>query len=579
MVLRELINLIGYEIDEAAYKEVEGRSQALFNSIDKFGKEMSVKVTAPILAAAAFAVNEFTSYKTALALVAQTITGTESAAGKTADELDRMSSSLESHSLFEHNKILQDVTGTLLTFDKVTGATFDRASKGAVDLAARWKLDLQSAAIMVGKALNDPAEGLAMLTRRYVHMTKAEKDHVKALADAGRTADAQRYILDKLERSVGGAAQTVRDSSSGFIVFVNKLKEVGTTFGAILQPYFKKFYDILVNLLDRLESLSPTVKKTLLIFAALAAVIGPLAVALGAIGAIIPAIQGGLASLGSISGVLIAALGGSIATALGWVALIVAAVGVLFLLVEDFMTYMRGGDSIIGKFLAPWKEFGPAIIDYFRPVVEFFTYTWNALVELVRGVVQIIYGLITGNSDMVAKGITKTILGILNFVGSFIASCGLLLMSMMPILAKLLETLLIAIGKFFATVYMSAVKWVTDIVQTIIDKVKSIPLLGSILGGIGAAAKAVSGFGQMSSGGGTLTDATGFEARARSAWARPSAATSTTQKNVNVNSTIAMTVPAGTQQQQVVAVQQAAEQAVSFAFDKHLKQTLWQVAQ
>lgn len=507
MVLRELINLIGFEIDEAAYNEVQGRSKALFDEIESIGKEMSLKVTAPIMAAAAFAVNEFTSYKTALAIVNQTIQATGGAAGKTADELNKMSTSLEGQSLFAHDKILKDVTGTMLTFDKVTGTTFDRASKAAIDLAARWGIDLQTAALMVGKALNDPAEGLAMLTRRYVHMTKAEREHVKALVDAGRTAEAQKYVLDMVDRSVGGMAKTIRDSSSGFMIFKNKLEEVGKSFGEILQPYFKKFYDILVKVLDKIEHLSPSTKKFIMIVAGLAAAIGPILVGLGALGNLGLSTAKGLGVLLKVVTAIGAFIGAGGLVALGEVLLPLAAIlGLalaLYLVVNDIIDFLRGGESSIGHVLHDIDTLGTSITNW-------------------------LYNVISVVQKWLNSGYT--------------------------IIFKWFSDLL-------SSMYNSAVAWIENIVSFLLDKIKSVPLLGTWLRGVGAIF-----------GGGQAASADVFNPRA-------SPASSMTNKNLNVNSTIAMTVPAGTQQQQIQAVQSAAKQAVQFEWDKIFRQAYLQVQQ
>jgi len=60
---------------------------------------------------------------------------------------------------------LREMTNTLLTFGSVTGDTFTKANKLALDLSVAFGKDLQSSAIMVGKALNDPLKGLTALSR------------------------------------------------------------------------------------------------------------------------------------------------------------------------------------------------------------------------------------------------------------------------------------------------------------------------------------------------------------------------------------------------------------------------------
>ncbi len=47
----------------------------------------------------------------------------------------------------------------------MAGDVFDRAQQSALDLSARLGQDLQSSAIQVGKALNDPVKGVTALQR------------------------------------------------------------------------------------------------------------------------------------------------------------------------------------------------------------------------------------------------------------------------------------------------------------------------------------------------------------------------------------------------------------------------------
>ena len=68
-------------------------------------------------------------------------------------------------SLFGDEQILNDVSAQLLTFGNITGDVFDRTQRAVIDLAATLGGDLQGVSIQLGKALNDPVEGLSALRR------------------------------------------------------------------------------------------------------------------------------------------------------------------------------------------------------------------------------------------------------------------------------------------------------------------------------------------------------------------------------------------------------------------------------
>jgi hypothetical protein len=58
MAFRELINLIGFELDEAALRDVEQRTSMVFDKMKDWGEKWSLRVSTPIIAAGVLAVNK-----------------------------------------------------------------------------------------------------------------------------------------------------------------------------------------------------------------------------------------------------------------------------------------------------------------------------------------------------------------------------------------------------------------------------------------------------------------------------------------------------------------------------------------
>jgi hypothetical protein len=106
---------------------------------------------------------------------------------------------------------LREMTNVMLTFGNVTGDTFEKANALALDLSVAFNKDLQSSAVMVGKALNDPAKGLTALTRVGVSFTAQQQEQVKAFMENGELAKAQKIILGELTRQVKGSAEAQAD--------------------------------------------------------------------------------------------------------------------------------------------------------------------------------------------------------------------------------------------------------------------------------------------------------------------------------------------------------------------------------
>jgi hypothetical protein len=132
----------------------------------------------------------------------------------------------------------------LLTFKEITktagtmGGAFDRATILAQDLAAAGFGEATSNATQLGKALNDPTEGISALTRVGLTFTEEQKKVIRSLQDTGDMAGAQEIILKELETQVGGtAAATVTDTEKMKIAFERVSEEIGTALLPLLEQF------------------------------------------------------------------------------------------------------------------------------------------------------------------------------------------------------------------------------------------------------------------------------------------------------------------------------------------------------
>lgn len=143
--------------------------------------------------------------------------------------LNEMIDSLEAISGIDGDNIRQ-MTNVLLTFGKVTGDTFTQANELALDLSVAFGKDLQSSAVMVGKALNDPIKGLTNLGRIGVQFTAGQEKQIKAFMATNDLAGAQAIILKELTRQVAGSAAAQADGlQKTQVAWGNFKEEVGRT--------------------------------------------------------------------------------------------------------------------------------------------------------------------------------------------------------------------------------------------------------------------------------------------------------------------------------------------------------------
>jgi len=156
------------------------------------------------------------------------IKSTGGVAGFTTKELEKMAAGFQKVTNFGDEAIL-GMQSVLLTFTNLRDDVFPGATEAVLNLSERMGMDLNSAAIQLGKALNDPVANLSALSRAGIQFTKDQKDVIKGLWETGQQADAQRLILAELETQFGGSAKAARDSFGG------ALKSLGNAFNDLLE--------------------------------------------------------------------------------------------------------------------------------------------------------------------------------------------------------------------------------------------------------------------------------------------------------------------------------------------------------
>jgi hypothetical protein len=154
------------------------------------------------------------------ARLAAVIQATGKTAGFTADELADFATQLQETTGIS-DEAIKDAMAVLATFRSVSGPTFLEATQLAADMAAVFGTDLRSAAVMLGKALEDPVQGIMALRRAGITFSEDQKALIASFVEAGDTAKAQGVVLEALRTQVGGAAKAVEDASLG----LHRMKE------------------------------------------------------------------------------------------------------------------------------------------------------------------------------------------------------------------------------------------------------------------------------------------------------------------------------------------------------------------
>jgi len=290
--------------------EMQNASRKL-NKIGKemqsLGKTLSIGLTAPLAAFGIAGVRAFDQQAKAIADVEAALKSTGGTANKTLEQLTASASELQNNSLFGDEEILKSVTAQLLTFTNIANTEFDRTQQAALDLSTRLGNDLKGASIQLGKALNDPVKGLSALGKAGIQFTESQKEVINSLAESGRLAEAQNLILDELEKQYGGAAAAAAQAGTGSLQQLsNILGDISEDFGKIILEALAPFIAKLKELAIGFQNLSPQTKRIIAIIGGLAAAIGPVVVAIGALLPMLPAIAAGFAAITGPVGLAVA---------------------------------------------------------------------------------------------------------------------------------------------------------------------------------------------------------------------------------------------------------------------------------
>lgn len=337
---------------DAVRKFAEGAEKQA-KKLEAAGKQLSLSLTAPLVAFGYESVKAGTSAAKAMGQVEAALKSTGAASGKSAAELKESAEQLQAISLFGASDILAKVTASLLSFSNVQGPVFDRAQKDVVDLAARFNIDLQAAAIAVGRALQNPAKGLDGLRRSGVLFTQAQKDAVVQLQATGQGAKAQGIILEQLERQVAGAANAARRNDP-FAALKQSLDSLYETAGPIITDVLTPLINGMTELFKAVKELPEPLQKVAVYIGVVLAAIGPAVFILGTflknISILTPAIVKIGAAIYSLGAQIAAAIGISLGALVGWAVALAAAVGAVVVFWKSIK------DVIHGNFQQAWQD-------------------------------------------------------------------------------------------------------------------------------------------------------------------------------------------------------------------------------
>lgn len=226
---------------------------------------LAAKLAGPaMLGAVVFAakscIDAFNESDAVAAQMSSVLKSTGDISGVTKEQMLQLATSLQSQSKFTDEAIASG-ENLLLTFTNIRGPIVTSATKAIVDMSTAMGTDLNSAAIQVGKALNDPINGISALQRVGVTFNDTQKETIKKLVESGKTMEAQKMILAELTTEFGGSASAQAQTFAGKIeILKNQFNDAMESVGEFIEQALGPLVDWVMSSMASIGGLGNVVK-------------------------------------------------------------------------------------------------------------------------------------------------------------------------------------------------------------------------------------------------------------------------------------------------------------------------------
>ena len=204
------------------------------NKVLKLGAVAATAAVAGLTYALVKAVQAANAQEEATAKLEATLRSTAGAAGLTMAELKALAVEMQRTTIFG-DEAVESAESLMLTFTKIGRETFPDAIRLAADMSVGMGQDLKSSVIQLGKALNDPIQGVSALGRVGVQLSDTQKNQIEQFMRLNDVASAQKVILGELATQFGGQAAAQANTFGGRLMqlknaFGDLQEEIGFIF-------------------------------------------------------------------------------------------------------------------------------------------------------------------------------------------------------------------------------------------------------------------------------------------------------------------------------------------------------------
>lgn len=324
-----------------------------------------------------------------------TLRSTANAANLNREALDAQANALMKVSLFDDDAITKSQS-LLATFTNIHDTIYMEAIPAITDMATKMGGDLQGATLQVGKALQDPIQGINALRRVGVNFGEEQKKVIKTLVETNHVAEAQALILKELQTEFGGSAAAAAAAGTGPMTvlkneFNNVREEIGGMVMALvidLKPAIEGLITGFQSTVNAIKDAGHWISQNKDMLGELALVIGITTIALNANNIAVGAyalLVGGVTLL--TDGWALAQTALNAVLAANPLGLVIVAIGaVVGAIVVAYHKSLEFRAAVNGLWEA-LKSFGESAMNFFK------------------GIGQTIAGVLTFDPEMISKGV------------------------------------------------------------------------------------------------------------------------------------------------------------------------------
>lgn len=386
MVLRDFLVLIGVNLDESSLQAAQSRIDSFGARLSRLGTRLSIAISAPIAAATTYALKAASDIEQAH-VAFEVFLGDANQAKKVMEGLIdfAVKTPFRFKGLMETSNMLMamgESGATLIDTLRILGTV----SRGRQDLLSRVALaygQIMTAGKLRGQELRQLTEaGVGIIPELSKLTGISQQDLASRVSDynipaavvrqalVNMTSEGGRYfgLLERQAQTLHGIFSNLVDSvyflSSSFGSQIVRVLNLGEA--------IKKLIAFLNKLNEQFLDLDDSQKKLILGVTALLFVLGPLMVFLSTwikLGTfVISTIRLMSASILGLQ----AGLGSLLVRVLLIPGAIMAAMASIFLLIDELNIWMKGGETYLGDFLGPFSKYEERVNSFYNKIKSFY---------------------------------------------------------------------------------------------------------------------------------------------------------------------------------------------------------------